>query len=62
MINPIKEKTFEKNQVVTCNHTFQVKIIKIHEDEGSIEFIFLDTGKRGILPISGLKMIAQILH
>lgn len=52
----------KKDQIVTCSHTFQVKIVKIYPDLDMVEFICLGTGNRELLPIKAFKKIVQILH
>lgn len=59
---PKKDFDLKEGQTVTCSHTFQVKIEKIHEELGIVEFICLGTGKREMLPIRAFKKVVQTLH
>lgn len=58
----MKTLNLELDQIVTCSHTFQAKIVGIHEIEQLIEFVYLDTGKRAMLPMSAFAMLMQTLH
>lgn len=57
-----KDLDLKKGQILTCSHTFQVKIINIHKEEGMIEFVCIATGQRHLLPMSAFEKIIQTLH
>ncbi len=52
----------QKDQIVTCNLTFQARILKVYEEDEMIEFRNMNNNKRVLIPISLFEKIAQVKH